>query len=41
MTAPPDFHEAAENHFQTGLVEMQEVQRGRHFHISGVIFADM
>jgi hypothetical protein len=36
-----DFHEAAENHFQTDLVKMQKLLENRHFHISTAIFTAM
>ena len=36
-----DFHEAAENHFRTDLVKMQEPQEDRHFHTSMAIFTAM
>jgi hypothetical protein len=36
-----DFHDAPGNHFQLVGVEMQEVQGGRHFHISKVISMDI
>ena len=37
----PHFRGASGSHFPTDLLEMEEVQGGRHFQISSAISADM
>ena len=37
----PHFRGASGSHFPTDLLEMEEVQGGRHFQISKAIFTDM